>query len=112
MGFSAYENFKGFASSRPLLMVFMICLGFFAVILMSLAYYVKTQDMPNPDVSQDWNVFLENFAELEFCILNMSSPVIENQLMPSSTTMSMRQGPTKKLEDTTIVQQFDDTPKR
>ena len=52
MGFSAIDNFKRFASSKPPLMVFMICLGFFAVILLSLAYYVKTQEMTNPDISQ------------------------------------------------------------
>ena len=52
MRFAAIENFKGFATSRPPLMVFMICLGFFAVILLSLAYYVKTKELTNPDISQ------------------------------------------------------------
>ena len=52
MGIAAVDNFKRFASSKPPLMVFMICLGFFAVILLSLAYYVKTQELTNPDISQ------------------------------------------------------------
>ena len=50
MGLAPYENFRGFASSRPPLIVFMICLGLFAIVLMTLGYYVQVQR--NPDVSQ------------------------------------------------------------
>ena len=47
-----YENLRGFASSRPPLVVFMICMGLFAIVLLSLAYYVKWNEIRNPDISQ------------------------------------------------------------
>lgn len=51
---SAYgDNFKGFVMSRPPLIMFVTVLGLFAVILMSLAYYVKfTDKIQNPDISE------------------------------------------------------------
>lgn len=52
MGYIVVDNLKGFASNRPPLVVFMICLGLFAVALLSLAYYIKVNDIQNPDVSQ------------------------------------------------------------
>lgn len=47
-----YENLRGFASSRPPLVVFMVCMGLFAIVLLSLAYYVKWNEIKNPDISQ------------------------------------------------------------
>jgi hypothetical protein len=53
MGIAPYENLKGFAHSKPPLMVFMACIGFFAMVLMSLAYYVKmAENIPDPDIRQ------------------------------------------------------------
>ena len=52
MGLAPYENLKGFATSRPPLVVFMVCLGAFAVVLLTLSYYVKVHEVPNPDISQ------------------------------------------------------------
>ncbi len=46
------ENLKGFASSRPPLVVFMVCMGCFAIVLLTLAYYVKSHEVPNPDISE------------------------------------------------------------
>ncbi|XP_060075610.1 transmembrane protein 248-like [Ylistrum balloti] len=68
------ENVKGFLSSKPPLVIFMICLGGFAVVLLTLAYIVKVNDqLINPDLTKDWNRFLDNFAELEFCMIANSS---------------------------------------
>ncbi len=52
MALAPYENLKGFASSRPPLVVFMVCIGMFAVVLLTLAYYVRVHEIQNPDVSQ------------------------------------------------------------
>ena len=56
------ENLKGFAASRPPLMVFMLCLSAFAIILLSLAYVIKTSDIKNPDLSEvrDCSVYLSS----------------------------------------------------
>ena len=56
---TSYENLSGFASSRPPLVIFMVCMGLFAIVLLSLAYYVKWNEIQNPDISQvrifeDW----------------------------------------------------------
>lgn len=74
MGFVMYENLKGFASSKPPMVVFMVCLGAFAVVLLTMGYIVKVRDqLKNHDLSEDWNTFLENFADVEFCVLGNSS---------------------------------------
>ena len=53
MAITPIENLKDFAHNRPPVMVFMACLGLFAIILMSLAYYVKlTEEIPDPDIRQ------------------------------------------------------------
>lgn len=75
MALSPVENLKGFVSSRPPLMIFVMCLGMFAIVLMTLGYYVKLTEVTNPDESQDWNVFLESFSDLHFCILNNNTDV-------------------------------------
>ncbi|XP_021349901.1 transmembrane protein 248-like [Mizuhopecten yessoensis] len=68
------ENLKGFLSTKPPLVIFMICLGGCAVVLLTLAYIVKVNDqLINPDLTKDWNKFLDNFAELEFCMIANSS---------------------------------------
>ena len=52
MAFTIVENVRGFFISRPPLVVFMICLGSFAIALITFAYIVKVKDMPNPDVTE------------------------------------------------------------
>jgi hypothetical protein len=46
------ENLKGFASSRPPLVMFMMCLGAFAIVLISLSHYFKFNDIYNPDLTE------------------------------------------------------------
>lgn len=111
MSLAPYENFRGFASSRPPLIVFMICLGFFAIVLMTLGYYVKISDqVRNPDVSQDWNVFLESFSELEFCILsNTTEPVTTAVPITRAVTQSQKskETPSPSEESTSAVTPLD-----
>ncbi|KAK2161892.1 hypothetical protein LSH36_108g06046 [Paralvinella palmiformis] len=88
MAITPIENLKDFAHNRPPVMVFMACLGFFAIILMSLAYYVKlTEEIPDPDIRQDWNQFLKRFAKLEFCIQYNTSDIV-TPLHTTTTTAS------------------------
>ncbi|GFS01373.1 transmembrane protein 248 [Elysia marginata] len=62
------ENLRGFFNSRPPLVLFMVCLASFAIALITFAYLVRIKDMPNPDVSEDWNTILTKFSGLEFCV--------------------------------------------
>lgn len=62
-----WENLKGFTSSRPPLVMFMVCLGAFAIALISLSYYFKSNDLYNPDLTEvstlimnKWTVFWED----------------------------------------------------
>jgi hypothetical protein len=73
MTFVIVENLRGFFNSRPPLVVFMICLASFAIALITFAYIVKTRDLPNPDVTEDWNTFLEKLSHLKFCVSNNAS---------------------------------------
>ena len=49
---SPYENLKGFAVSRPPVVIFMVCIALISVILMTLAFIVKDNELKKPDVSQ------------------------------------------------------------
>ena len=46
------ENLKGFATTRPPCILFMVCLGIISVILMTLAFIIKDNELKKPDVSQ------------------------------------------------------------
>lgn len=85
MTFIIVENLRGFFNSRPPLVVFMICLASFAIALITFAYIVKTKDMPNPDISEDWNTFLTRVSHLAFC-------VPDNASLNNSTTSKMQVG--------------------
>ncbi|KAK3787042.1 hypothetical protein RRG08_037320 [Elysia crispata] len=67
------ENLRGFFNSRPPLVLFMICLASFAIALITFAYLVRIRDLPNPDVSEDWNTILTKFSGLEFCVSSGSN---------------------------------------
>lgn len=69
------ENLKGFASSRPPLVMFMMCLGAFAIVLISLSYYFKFNDIYNPDLTEEWQSFLEKFASVDFCVTRNNSDI-------------------------------------
>lgn len=81
------ENLKGFATSRPPIIIFIACLGLVAIILMSLAFYInKSGGLRTADITEDWNAFLESFSDVEFCIQNGSFPsTIPAVLTPVTT---------------------------
>ena len=56
MLYTVYENLQGFAKTRPPLVIFMVCLGAFAVVLLTLAYVIKVHDnLSNPDLAEGWD---------------------------------------------------------
>lgn len=107
MGYIVVDNLKGFTQNRPPLVVFMLCLGLFAVALLSLAYYVKLNDVQNPDVSQDWNIFLEQLSKLDFCITNNTDHSTTTTSSPKTTTLS--KAPKKAVEATALSHKEGDT---
>jgi len=80
MTFTILENLRGFFNSRPPLVVFMICLGSFAISLILFAHLVKSREIPDPDVNEDWNTMLEKFSHLQFCV--PSKAISHNESMP------------------------------
>ncbi|KAL8577459.1 hypothetical protein ACOMHN_021911 [Nucella lapillus] len=78
MTFTPVENVRGFFVSRPPLVVFMVCLASFAVALITFAYVVKVRDMPNPDINEDWNSFLEPLSDLDYCVVSEPGAAISN----------------------------------
>lgn len=101
MAFPVYENLKGFATSRPPIIIFMVCLGAFAVVLLTLAYFIKVREITNPDITEDWNTFLENLARVEFCVLSnssdSSSPSSQAVAAQSTTAAAASSAPTVDL---------------
>lgn len=88
------ENVRGFFTSRPPLVLFMICLASFAIALITFAYVVRIKDMPNPDVSEDWNTILTKFSGLEFCVTGGATPP-PSTAQPANTSNSSPSVPAK-----------------
>ncbi|XP_041348979.1 transmembrane protein 248-like [Gigantopelta aegis] len=79
MAFTILDNLKGFVTSRPPLIIFMICLASFAVVLVMFAYIVQVNDIPKNDISENWNTFLDSFSKIDFCVKsNLSDYAIES----------------------------------
>lgn len=51
------ENLKSFFKNKPPMVLFVISLGAFALVLLTLAYIIKVQELPNPDLTKEWNHF-------------------------------------------------------
>lgn len=60
------ENLKGFWTSKPPLVLFMLCIGIFAIVLLTLGYIVKVNDYKNPDAG--WNKVIDGFSNVQFCM--------------------------------------------
>lgn len=57
MAFGPLENFRNFLSSRPPLVLFVVCIGMIAIAFISYAYYIKYNDVYNPDVQEVGIIF-------------------------------------------------------
>ncbi|XP_047097369.1 transmembrane protein 248-like [Schistocerca piceifrons] len=86
------NNLKGFASSRPPLVVFTLCVTAFALTTLSLAYFIKNSDsVPNPDAAIDWPTFLRHLSSLDLCVLpdettSVTHVTANSSGSPSTTT--------------------------
>ncbi|XP_022342406.1 transmembrane protein 248-like isoform X2 [Crassostrea virginica] len=100
------ENLKSFAKNKPPMVLFVISLGTFAVVLLTLAYIVRVKELPNPDLTKEWNNFFENFAEVEFCVLgNHTEDTI------TTTTEPKLSDALSKLHDTVLKGRPKSSPK-
>lgn len=70
MAFAIVDDVRGYFMSRPPLVLFMICLASFAIALITFAYVIKVKDMPNPDITEDWNKFLDRLSTLDYCVVS------------------------------------------
>ena len=52
MTYKPLENLKGHASSKPPMVVFVVCLFLFAVAMVSLGLYIKDNDIQDYDLSE------------------------------------------------------------
>jgi len=67
------ENFKGFLISQPPLVIFLMFLMSVTITLLYMALSIFLKDIRDPEVEVDWNVFLENFSKVVFCISSSGS---------------------------------------
>lgn len=51
------ENLKSFFKNKPPMVLFVISLGAFALVLLTLAYIIKVKELPNPDLTKVPNCF-------------------------------------------------------
>lgn len=115
------ENLRGFASSRPPLVMFMVCLGAFAIVLISLSYYFKYNDIYNPDLTEEWQSFLEKFSDVDFCVTNNNSdiemgdfepPLRLHNLYSNIAPTNFRRPDTDEIVNTSISMWVEITPTR
>ena len=65
---SAAENVKAFVATRPPLVLFLIFLTSCAATLLFMTVYLRNNQIRDPTEENDWNLFLENFAKIDFCV--------------------------------------------
>ncbi|XP_042327595.1 insulin-like growth factor-binding protein 3 receptor isoform X3 [Sceloporus undulatus] len=70
---------------HPPLVTFFFCLLSFAVASFGFSAYIKSHEVQNPDVKEDWNSLLQSLAQLMFCVPNKTQ---ENATPPPSTTIA------------------------
>ncbi|XP_038055660.1 transmembrane protein 248-like [Patiria miniata] len=74
MAYKPIENLKGHVKSRPPVVIFIGCMFLFALSVVILGYYFKNSEVPNYDISEDWNHFLGDLSSIDFCLtLNTST---------------------------------------
>jgi len=67
------ENVRAFAGSRPPIVLFLIFLSSLAATLFFITYYLRDNEIRDPSVENDWNLFLKNLANVDFCVLSRSN---------------------------------------
>ncbi|XP_039267227.1 transmembrane protein 248-like [Styela clava] len=89
MAFSPLENFRNFLSARPPLVLFVVCIGMTAIAFISYAYYIKYNDVYNPDANERLNAFVENATNLNLCTkLSNKSWTTHNSENPRDVNLS------------------------
>ncbi len=81
---------RGFCSSRPPMVVFLLCLASFGLTTFSLSVYVaQTDNVRNPDVL-DWSTLLSRLAKLDFCLpANVSTYNVTTSTLSSASSTSL-----------------------
>lgn len=88
MAFGPLENFRNFLSSRPPLVLFVVCIGMIAIAFISYAYYIKYNDVYNPDVQEKLEKFAKNVTGLNLCTkLSNQSWVLAHNAKPANVTL-------------------------
>uniref|UniRef100_UPI00358DEAA7 transmembrane protein 248 isoform X2 n=1 Tax=Myxine glutinosa TaxID=7769 RepID=UPI00358DEAA7 len=62
------EVVRAMVNGRPPLVMLMVTLSGFAIGFLSLGYFFKLREIKTPEVTQDWNMFLLHFNDLDFCM--------------------------------------------
>jgi hypothetical protein len=73
MAYKPIENLKGHVKSRPPLVILIGCMFLFALSVIILGYYFRHSDVRNFDISEDWNTFLGDLSDVDFCLYTNTS---------------------------------------
>lgn len=75
---------------RPPLFLFVMCLGFFGIVLLTLGHIISTSEqLSNPDATASWGKFLDELGTREFCLIDRLS-LVENETTVSAAITSER----------------------
>ncbi|KAG1667502.1 Transmembrane protein 248 [Nymphon striatum] len=120
--FTPIQNLKSFLINGPPSVIFTLCLSLFAVAAFTFACYVGGNVfITDPMTITDWNMFFDNLADNEFCVLNNNesknhvAPILsqlQNQsshqdvLVSVSAVFSLYWSPTQTFNVSTILGQM------
>ncbi|KAL2079684.1 hypothetical protein ACEWY4_025428 [Coilia grayii] len=62
------SNLRSYLEYHPPAVIFYLCVVMLSVTFIGFGFYTQTHSVKNPDVTPDWNQFLESIASLRFCL--------------------------------------------
>ncbi|XP_018103510.1 transmembrane protein 248 isoform X1 [Xenopus laevis] len=86
------ENLKSYISSRPPLVIFMVSVSGMAIAFLTLGYFFKMKEIKSPGMTEDWNIFLLRFNNLDLCVSeNETLKHFLNETTPPESTVTSGQ---------------------
>ncbi|XP_076145146.1 insulin-like growth factor-binding protein 3 receptor isoform X1 [Alosa pseudoharengus] len=74
------SNLRSYLEHHPPAVIFFLCMLMLSLTFIGIGFYTQTHRVRNPDLSPDWNEFLETIANLNYCQSGNGS--VEGELVP------------------------------
>ncbi|CAB1316686.1 unnamed protein product [Coregonus sp. 'balchen'] len=80
------ENLRSYINNRPPLVIFMVSVSAVAIAFLTIGYFFKIKEIKSPEMTEDWNIFLLRFNEIDFCV--SENETLKHSLNESNTPES------------------------